>query len=129
VVRTCSGRYNSEPPHDRLSAVQADLAFAGRRDVEIRLAYQQRAEFGFAQCAEEFGEAAARHVEFQRLFVMTQNLEFDDWAEAMTALQPDCYDCSRGGDRWQQPCTAAEFAGISSELQECPAHFEVIEAG
>src|SRR5436309_2938042 len=56
--------------HDRLTAIEADLAFAHRCDVEIRLAYQQRAEFAFVQRAEEFGEAAVRHVDFQHLIVM-----------------------------------------------------------
>jgi len=63
--------------HDGLSAVEADLAFAHRPDVEIRLAYQQRADFGFAQRAEEFGKAAARHVDIQRLLVMPPNIELD----------------------------------------------------
>ncbi len=62
-------------PHDCLNAFEADFAFADRRDVEIRLANQQRTELGLAQCAEELSEAAARHVDVQRLFVMAQNLD------------------------------------------------------
>lgn len=63
--------------HDGLGPFEADLTFANRRDVEIRFANQQRAELGLAQCAEELGKAAARHVDVQRLLVMTQNLELD----------------------------------------------------
>src|SRR6266851_1609928 len=63
--------------HDCLGAVQAHLAIAGRGDVEIGLADQQRTELGFAQGAKELGEAAARHVDFQRLLVMASNLELD----------------------------------------------------
>src|SRR5882672_1963326 len=39
--------------HDRLGAVEADFTIAGRDDVEIGRAYQQRAEFGLVQFAEE----------------------------------------------------------------------------
>jgi hypothetical protein len=63
--------------HDGLGALEADFAIARRGDVEIGLAYQQRAEFGLAQFAEELGEAAARHVDVQRLLVVAQNLDFD----------------------------------------------------
>jgi hypothetical protein len=64
-------------PHDRLGAVEAHLAIAGRGDVDIGLADQQCAQVGFAQGAEELGEAAARHVDFQRFLVLTSNLELD----------------------------------------------------
>src|ERR1700687_2525185 len=63
--------------HDGLSAVQADRAFADRRDVEIRLADQQRTELGLAERAEELGEAAARHVDVQRLLVVAQDFDLD----------------------------------------------------
>src|SRR5882724_10276585 len=71
--------------HDGLGTLEANLASADRRDVEISLAYQQRAELGFAQRTEEFGEAAARDIDIERLFVLAQDLGFDlpsgDFAE------------------------------------------------
>src|SRR5664280_2381891 len=78
--------------HDGLGAVQADLAFADRRDVEIRLANQQRTELWLAQGAEEFGEAAARDVDVQRLLVVAQDFDLDllarDLAEHAVARRP-----------------------------------------
>src|SRR5664279_5537782 len=67
-------------PHDCLTAFEADVAFPDRRDVEIRLANQQRTEFGLAQCPKELSEAAARHVDVQRLLVMAQNFDLDLFA-------------------------------------------------
>ena len=52
-----------------------DLAAADRGNVEIGLAYQQRAELGLAQRPEELGKPAAGHVEFHRLLVVAKRLE------------------------------------------------------
>src|SRR5439155_7426889 len=55
--------------HQGLVAREADLAAAGRNDIEIGRADQQRAEFRLAERTKEFREAAMRDVEFQRLLV------------------------------------------------------------
>src|ERR1700721_365491 len=67
-------------PHDCLSAFEADFAFADRRDVGIGLANQQRTEFGLAEFPKKLSEAAARHVDVQRLLVMAQNFDLDLFA-------------------------------------------------
>src|SRR5439155_15983849 len=53
--------------HQGLVARQADLAAAGRNDVEIGRADQHSAELRLAERAKEFRETAVRDVEFQRL--------------------------------------------------------------
>ncbi len=63
--------------HDGLGALEAHLARACRDDVEVGGADQQRAQLGFAQLAEEFGEAAARHVDVEHVLVLAQNLDLD----------------------------------------------------
>src|ERR1700733_13268248 len=63
--------------HDRLGTLEAHLAFAHRGNVEIRLADQQRTEVGFAQRAEEVGEAAARHIDIQRFLVVSPGFDLD----------------------------------------------------
>jgi len=62
-----------------LGALQADLAVADRRDIKIRIAYQQRAEFGFAQRADEFRKV-------QR--VTSMSIAFLSWRRISTSTSP-----------------------------------------
>jgi hypothetical protein len=63
--------------HESLIASEADFAAARSGYVEIGFAYQQRAEFGFAECAEELCESAMRYVEFQRFLIMAAHIYRD----------------------------------------------------
>jgi hypothetical protein len=61
--------------HDRLAAREADVAAAGRGNIEIGFADEESAELWLAESAEEFREPALRYVEFQRFLVMAAHLD------------------------------------------------------
>src|SRR5262245_25209169 len=63
--------------HDRLGAIEADLASAGRGDIDVGRAYQKRAKLGLAQRTEELGKATARHIELERLLVVAAHFDID----------------------------------------------------
>src|SRR5262245_17279095 len=63
--------------HERLHPVETDVVSADGRNIEIGCADQQRAELGFVQGAEEFGETAARDVDIERLLIVALDREFD----------------------------------------------------
>src|SRR5207244_13353415 len=63
--------------HQRLRPAEADVAAAGRGDVDVGLADQQRAELGFAQSAKELGKTAAGNVEFLRFLVAAVHVDGD----------------------------------------------------
>jgi len=60
--------------HDGLVTGESDFAAASRCNVEIGLAYQQRAEFRLAECAKELCISAMRYVEFKRFLIMAAHL-------------------------------------------------------
>src|ERR1044071_6230962 len=60
--------------HQGLVAREANVAAAGRDDIEVGGADQQRAELRLAERAKEFREPAMRDVEFQRMLVVTAHL-------------------------------------------------------